>query len=269
MPQLLLIFLFAAAVRALTEQTRRDLAKWRGRPARPARPGRLANWWRRHVTAGNAGYWGHQAAHGFPTARHGLHDGWTRGREAHHRAQRGIERNRAERAEGQAEHEPEMAGYRRRRAGALAEMERQRQQEEIDRAHAEAELEGQQREQHPEWFGGAEPVLCGHQGMPCRWPEHCSCQCEQCLAARAAAPSGETGPPPEDEQQEHDWPEPEQQDLYEDRKPEAGHDSPWDAQPRTRQDERPAGARGGSGATRKPGRRNDRSHLSGRQGADG
>lgn len=143
MAALLLIIVVYAASRALWEQTKRDMAAWRRRPARPARPGRFAAWWRRHMTAGNAGYWGHQAGHGFPTARHGLHDGWTRGREAHQRAMAGIAQNRAERAEGRAEHEPLMAEFRRRRDAALEDIKRQ----EIDRAHEEALVENARRGQ--------------------------------------------------------------------------------------------------------------------------
>ena len=137
MAALLFILVVAVAARSLWEQTKRDMAAWRHRPA-PSR-GKA----RSRMTTGNAGYWGHQAGHGFPTARHGFMQGWHRGRQAHQKAQAGIAKSRAEHAEGRAKHEPLMAEYRRRRDAALEEIKRQ----EIDRAHGEALAENARRGQ--------------------------------------------------------------------------------------------------------------------------
>jgi hypothetical protein len=152
---ILVIFLAAVAVRGLWEQTKRDLAKWRGRPARTSGPG----WWRR-LTARDTGYWAAQAAHLFPSARHGLHDGWMRGVEAHHEARRAIAQARAEHAEGRAELHPELEDLAARRRKALEEIERQR---EAARLQRQAEEENRMRDEHPEWFeperepAGSEP----------------------------------------------------------------------------------------------------------------
>lgn len=141
---LLMFFLIIVAARAVWKQSKEDLARWRARPkgTRP-RSGR------RQVSDSDLGYWGHQLLHGFPTARHGFHDGWSRGREAHHKAKRAIAQNRAEHAEGRAELEPELADYRRRRSEALKEIERQRQAEEVGRAHDEALAENDRRDAVP------------------------------------------------------------------------------------------------------------------------
>jgi hypothetical protein len=135
MVELFLVLAIAAAVRGLVEQTRRDLAAWRNRPP-PARGGGGVL---RRVTAGGAGYWGHQAAHGFPTVRAGLHDGWMRAVEANHQARRQIAQARAEHAEGKTELLPELDEFRERRRAALAELERL--QAERDRAAHEEWME--------------------------------------------------------------------------------------------------------------------------------
>lgn len=151
--EILVIFLVAAAFRGLVEQTKRDMARWRARP--PAARG--TRWWNKPITAGAAGYWGHQAAHGFPSARAGWHDGWTRARQAHHQAQRTIAQNRAEHAEGRAELVPELHGFRDRRNKALRELERQRaerwrreQQQRDERLRREQQQRDGQQQEHGE-----------------------------------------------------------------------------------------------------------------------
>lgn len=129
--EILFVFLLAAAVRGLVQQTRRDLDRWNRRPSKPRGPG----WWRR-LTASGIGYWLHQALHGFPSARAGLADGVNRAREAHHRARRDIAQGRAEHAEGRAELHPELETYRERRRRALEDLERQRAERE-EREHQE------------------------------------------------------------------------------------------------------------------------------------
>jgi hypothetical protein len=146
MGEILILFLLVAATRGLWKQTKEDLARWRGRPAKP--PGSRQSW-RSRASTGATGYWAGQAAHGFPTARHGFTDGWMRALEAHHEARRGIAQARAERAEGKAEMHPELADLRTRRRAAA---ERLRAQRETDRAHLEAERENRVRDEHPEWF---------------------------------------------------------------------------------------------------------------------
>ena len=74
--------------------------------------------------------------HGFPSARAGLHDGWARAQEAHQQAQRTIAQNRAERAEGRVDLDPELEGFRARRRQALEDLERQRAERE-EREHEE------------------------------------------------------------------------------------------------------------------------------------
>jgi hypothetical protein len=125
--ELIVIFLIAGACRGLVQQTKRDLAKWRTRP--PAKRG--TRWWNRPLTAGDVGYWGHQAAHGFPTARAGVTDGLSRARQAHHQARRDIAQARAEHAEGRADLHPELENFRQRRREALERLwEKQRYQPE-------------------------------------------------------------------------------------------------------------------------------------------
>jgi hypothetical protein len=111
----IIIFLLTVATRGLIQQTKRDLAAWRHRPP----PSRGDSWWTRPITAGGTGYWGHQALHGFPSARHGLADGWHRAHQAHQSAREEMARRRAERAEGKAELHPQLETYRQRRAAAL------------------------------------------------------------------------------------------------------------------------------------------------------
>jgi hypothetical protein len=117
MPQLILVFLAVAALRGLIEQTRRDLAAWRSRP---------------HTSSNGlhtAGYWLHQAVHGFPTVRHGFMSGWHRGRTAHLHARRQMHRASTEHIEAQADAGPELASYRQRRQEAWERINRQREEE--------------------------------------------------------------------------------------------------------------------------------------------
>jgi hypothetical protein len=226
--EVLVFLLLAAAVRGLVHQTREDLARWRGRPARA---GRAAG---RRVTTRAAGYWLNQLAHGFPSVRHGFMDGWARGMQAHHEARRAIAEHLAKHAERRAGLEPELTDLRARRRQALEEINRRRA---LDRDHAEAERENQARDARrqavtdrdydeastedaaraPAEAGAQprpEPPTCGHSGEPCR-PGGCLCACAGCDEARAAAclpeskPAGEKKqerPPPDPEDDLDDQP---------------------------------------------------------------
>ena len=116
------VFLMFVAIRGLVEQTKRDLARWRQRPARHGQ------------ALHTAGYWAHQLLNGFPTARHGLTSGWHQGRKAHLAALRGMHQASAEHAEARAQAGPELAGYRQRRRAAWDEINRQREEEEARQA---------------------------------------------------------------------------------------------------------------------------------------
>jgi len=169
--ELLVIFLIAGAVRGLVKQTKRDLARWRTRPPAP----KGTKWWNKPVTATGTGYWGHQALHGFPSARHGAAAGYHQARKAHLDAKHAREKARAETDEHHARTRPEIDDFRARRRAALELIEQQQadreEQEHRDylallearrlrdeaRRRREAERADAERAQEPEAEKPAEP----------------------------------------------------------------------------------------------------------------
>ena len=75
---------------------------------------RRAAWALRH----DAGYWAAQAAHAFPTARHGLAYGWHAGRKEQAERRAAREHVKTERLEAEAVLAPQVAGFRARQRAA-------------------------------------------------------------------------------------------------------------------------------------------------------
>lgn len=79
----------------------------------------------------DAGFWAHQASHGFPAARHGFASGWHDGQQAASVARTGRAKSRADHAETRARHVPEYRAHVQRYRDAMAQI---RGQDEPDNA---------------------------------------------------------------------------------------------------------------------------------------
>lgn len=159
---ILFVLLFAYSVESLWKDTKKALRKWRGSRGKNTK----------RVGLHDVGFWLHQLAHGFPTARHGFMSGWHRGRQAHHTARTGMAQARAEHAEQRVQRGPELAEYRQRRRKALAELDRQR----YDEDEEDPELGPPQLAEAPAYVGPntpeAPPASASQYPLTLGQPEH-------------------------------------------------------------------------------------------------